>query len=65
MMATLENSTAERNCQTLGGCREKSYSLTHPDLHCQPRPQGPPCAAHPELLGEVTNGVNEIQSKAQ
>lgn len=28
MMATLENSIAERNCQTLGRCRGESYSYT-------------------------------------
>lgn len=28
MMATLENSIAERNCQTLGRCRGESYSHT-------------------------------------
>lgn len=39
MMATLENSIAERNCQTLGRFREDSYSHTHPDPYCQPRPQ--------------------------
>lgn len=39
MMATLENSIAERNCQTLGRFREDSYRHTHPDPHCQPRPR--------------------------
>lgn len=39
MMAIPENSTAERNCQTLGRCREEgeSQSLLPP-----PSPQGPP-----------------------
>lgn len=45
MMATLENNIAERNCHTLGGCREESYSLTHHDPCSQPRPQGLLCAA--------------------
>lgn len=61
MMATLEKSTAERNCQTLGRCRGESYRHT---LNPDPRGHsGKP--RHPGLFGEVMNSVGGIQSQAQ
>lgn len=55
MMATLEKSTAERNCQTLGRCRGESYCHS---LNLDPR-------GHSGLFGEVMNSVGGIQSQAQ
>lgn len=68
MMATLENSIAERNCQTLGRFREDSYSHTHPDPHCQPKRGvggNPVQPKQPGLFEEAMNSVDVIQSKAQ
>lgn len=62
MMATLENSIAERNCQTLGRCRGESYSHT---VNSDPR--GTLCEAQKPraIWGGLNKVCSGIQSKAQ
>lgn len=65
MMATLENSIAERNCQTLGeGQRGQLHSHSHSPSTQIPG-GGTPCSPNSQAMGGGMNSVDAIQSKAQ